>query len=116
MDDIQFILQEDSREKKRCCPRQTIAKKKPKCIITPYDLNRKDVSYRPGKLISYQLPKCPKCKRYFIKLGVKYCHDCETTLKKELLFKRHSGYRLFHKKIKSHFIVYTAKKKCKKRT
>jgi predicted amidophosphoribosyltransferase len=111
MTDYQYIFNEDIREKKMNRPHQSIAKKKPKSVITPYDLNKKDIMYRPGKTVCYQLPQCPKCHRHFkTAIGRMYCPTCQKSLAEEISFTRHSISPL-HKKVKLRFEVYTPNKK-----
>lgn len=73
--DIKRIFTDDVREKRKARPKAAIAKKKPKVVITPYDLNKKDRAYRPGPVRISVLPRCAGCNGFFEKQSPrqKYC-------------------------------------------
>lgn len=77
MGSIRKELDKEIREKKKSMPRGGIAKKRPRRILTPYDLNPKSPEYRHGKVRVSYLPKCanPTCGEYFTKTDPRqiYC-------------------------------------------
>jgi len=84
MDSIKKVFYEDIKQKSKARPRQAVAKKKPKKIIMPFELNKEDAAYRPGEVFISQLPKCPTCGEYFEKTDPKqkYCsHRCMETMR-----------------------------------
>lgn len=73
--EIETLFKKEIREKKRSSPRGGISKKKPKSIITPYDLNPNRREYKPSEVRVSYLPRCIECGRPFIKEDPrqKYC-------------------------------------------
>lgn len=66
---MEIEFNKDVQEKKKSLPRSGggVAKKKPRGIITPYDLNPHRQEYKPGKINIYYLPKCEACGKPFEK-------------------------------------------------
>ncbi len=72
---IESVFKKDIREKKKSLPRGGVAKKKPRSIITPYDLNPNRREYKPGEVHISYLPRCRACGKPFRKEDPKqiYC-------------------------------------------
>lgn len=82
MNSIKKIFFEDVKQKSKMRPRLIMAKKRPKKIIMPYELNKDDEAYQPGEVHVSKLPRCPVCKKFFEKKDSqqKYC-SCECAMK-----------------------------------